>query len=84
MLCARQNTQGTSRKVKLTEALIKRAEPLPPQRPGEPPRKLLLLDYPGRSLGAAPVDVEVEGSLRTNDCHGEVPAGKVSRRLDAA
>jgi len=41
MLCARQNTQGTSRKVKLTEALIKRAEPLPPQRPGEPPRKLL-------------------------------------------
>jgi len=33
--------------------------------------------------GAAPVDVEIEGSLRTNHCHGEVPAGKVSRRLDA-
>src|SRR5882762_6571521 len=33
--------------------------------------------YPGRSLGAAPLDVGVEGSLRTNHCHGEVPAGKV-------
>jgi len=67
---ARQNIQGTSRKVKLTEALIKRAEPLPPQRPGEPPRKLLLLDTTTRGF-ACSVNAHSKSYVVIRRVHGK-------------
>jgi integrase len=41
---SRKNVVGTSVKVRLTEDAIRRAEPLPPLHPGDPPRKRVLLD----------------------------------------
>jgi integrase len=50
---ARLNTEGTSRKVRLTEEVIKAAKPLPPARPGDRPRKVLLLDSTQIGFGVA-------------------------------
>jgi integrase len=50
---ARPNTEGTSRKVRLTEDVIKAAKPLPPARPGDRPRKVLLLDSTQIGFGVA-------------------------------
>lgn len=50
---SRKNVVGTSRKVRLTEDVIRRAEPLPPKRAGDPPIKRVLLDTRTVGFGIA-------------------------------
>jgi hypothetical protein len=40
----RRNEKGTSRLVRLTEAVIESAQPLAPAKPGAAPRRAVLLD----------------------------------------
>ena len=49
----RENTKGTSRLVRLTEAVIESADPLPPAKPGAPPRRAILLDTQLTGFGVA-------------------------------
>jgi integrase len=75
---AKQNVEHTSSRVKLTEDVIRRAEPVPPKRPGDPPRKVTLLDTKTVGFGVS-VNAHSKGFVAIRRVHGKQIRFKFAR-----